>query len=97
MPSDFAALKRYAAMPLESVGLECLDYVFLCMRRSTGGIDILDAQEPLAAVCFGLQVARSRREQGPEMQRTGRRRGKTTDVAHGLFIRHGKCTVLRYK
>ena len=47
-----------------------------------GAVEVLDAQQPAAAVLAGIEVAAERGNQRTEMQRPGGRGGEAADVAH---------------
>jgi hypothetical protein len=79
------ALPEHFAIPLEAEALQRSQDVFRRARDIARRIDILHTHQPLAADAAGVEIAADRRDQRPEMQGSGGRRGKTAAITGGFF------------
>ena len=75
------ALAHHVAIPFEAESLQGPQDGRRGSGHHTGRIQILDANQPAAAVCARIQVAGRRGEQGAQMKIAGRRGRKTSDIA----------------
>ncbi len=74
------ALVHHLAIPPEAMGLKGLEDKVGGPCHLPWWIDIFDAHQPAPLLCPGLQKAAERRNQGAEMERTRRGRGKAAYI-----------------
>src|SRR5262249_32671500 len=74
------ALIEHLAIPFKAERLEAAQDRSCGPRLDPKRVEIVDTQEPLAAMRLGLEVAAGRRYQRAEVQRTGRSRREATAI-----------------
>jgi hypothetical protein len=82
------ALYDHLAIPLEAEPLEGTQNIACSPGDSTRTIDILNAQQPLAALRARIQITADSSDQRPEMQRPGWRRSKAAAIADQIGLPH---------
>lgn len=89
MGSPAVALVAGRAIPLEAVTLQCSEDFFGRAAHGTRWVNILDPQQPLAAIFERLQQARNGSEQRSEVQWAGRGRCEPPDVGGDVLAISG--------
>ena len=77
------ALVHDSFIPMQTEGLQCVQYIDCRTRHATRYIKVFHAHQPCSMVMFRVKIACHRRHQRTEMQRAGGRWRKATAVNNG--------------
>lgn len=79
------ALQQHITVPLETIGFQRRQYLAGRALNDAGGVDIFDAQQPLALLRLAMAVTCHCGDQRAKMQWPGRGRGKSANGGGLLF------------
>ena len=75
------ALINDIAVPFQSEDFQGINDLPISAATYPWSIDVIDPQQPFAAVMAGVKIARQRRNDGPEVERAAGSWGKTSDIS----------------